>query len=589
MSARLAMTDAASLLKANEAQAGAALRFAMGAGVARGAAAIPFAWLLSEAISKAAFDGADLAALTPTLIALAALVLLRALLGYAAERAGFSASARVRAALFRQLLDHVMALGPVRLAARPTGELVAILTDAVAASDPYWRRYLPARAASAALPVLVLLCVAFADWRAALVFAVGAPVALLFLVLAGRGAEQASNKQWARLLRLGGHLLDAIQGLPDLKIFNASRREIALVAQMADAYRKDAMAVLRIAFLTSLVLEFFTALAIALVAVLVGFRLLWGQLDFHTGLFVLLLAPEFYAPTRALGAERHAKMEAQAAAEKIVALLDQNTLDAPAPLAALPSAEAVALRFEDVRFAYDDGPLALDGVSFEIAAGETVALVGPSGAGKSTLFALLLRFIEPDAGRILVNGENLAALDPRDWRRHIAHMPQRPHFFDGDVIENVAMGRDAGPEVDARVAQALEQARAENVFARLPGELRARIGESGVGVSGGEAQRLALARAFYRPTPLVLLDEPTAHLDCETEGDLLESLAQLCSGRTALVIAHRLATAQSADRLIVLDNGRVVETGSHEALLAAGGVYARMVAPDLARADGAAP
>ncbi|MBB4196678.1 ATP-binding cassette subfamily C protein CydD [Rhodoblastus sphagnicola] len=579
------MTEAASLLKANEAQAGAALRLAMGAGVARGAAAIPFAWLLSDAISKTAFGGADLAALAPTLTALAGLVVLRALLSYAAERTGFAASARARAALFRQLLAHVRTLGPVRLAGRPTGELVAILTDAVAASDPYWRRYLPARAASAALPILVLLSVTFADWRAALVFVVGAPVALLFLALAGRGAEQASDRQWTRLLRLGGHLLDAVQGLPDLKIFNASRREIALVAQMAEAYRKDAMAVLRIAFLTSLVLEFFTALAIALVAVLVGFRLLWGQLDFHTGLFVLLLAPEFYAPTRALGAERHAKMEAQAAAEKIVALLDRKAPDLPALPAVSPTGETVSLRFEHVRFAYDDGPPALDDVSFEVAAGETVALVGPSGAGKSTLFALLLRFIEPDAGQILVNGEKLAAFDPRDWRRHIAHMPQTPYFFDGDVIENVAMGRDAGADVEARVARALAQASAEKVFARLPGGLRARIGENGVGLSGGEAQRLALARAFYRPAPLVLLDEPTAHLDCETEADLREGLAQLCAGRTALVIAHRLATAQSADRLIVLDGGRVAETGSHEALLAAGGVYARMVAPDLARAE----
>jgi ATP-binding cassette subfamily C protein CydD len=581
------MTGAASLLKATEAQAGAALRLAMGAGVARGAAAIPFAWLLSDAIAKTAFGGADLAALTPTLAALACLVSLRALLGYAAERAGFVASARARVALFHQLLAHLRALGPVRLSGQPTGELVAVLTDAVAASDPYWRRYLPARAASAALPVLVLLSVAFADWRAALVFIVGAPVALLFLVLAGRGAEQASNKQWTRLVRLGGHLLDAVQGLPDLKIFNASRREIALVAQMADAYRKDAMAVLRIAFLTSLVLEFFTAVAIALVAVLVGFRLLWGQLDFQTGLFVLLLAPEFYAPYRALGAERHAKMEAQAAVEKIIALLDQKTPEAPATPAALPDAEAVALRFEHVRFAYDDGPPALDGVSFDIAAGETVALVGPSGAGKSTLFALLLRFIEPNAGRILVNGETLATLDIADWRGGIAHMPQHPHFFDGDIIENVAMGRDADADVEARVAQALRDARVEKVFARLPGGLRTRIGDNGVGLSGGEAQRLALARAFYRPAPLVLLDEPTAHLDGETESALHEGLAHLCAGRTALVIAHRFATARMADRLIVLDAGRVVETGSHDALLAAGGVYARMVAPDLARAEGA--
>jgi len=578
------MTDASSALKGT-AQAGAALRLAIGAGFARGALAIPFAWLLSEAIAGAAFGGADLTALTPTLYGLAGLVVLRALLSYAAERAGFAASARARAALFRQLLDHVRALGPARLADRPTGELVALLTDAVAATDAYWRRYLPARAASAVLPVLVLLAIVFADWRAALVFVVGAPVALLFLVLAGQGAEQASQKQWARLLRLGGHLLDAIQGLPDLKIFNASRREVALTRQMADAYRKDAMAVLRIAFLTSLVLEFFTAVAIALVAVLVGFRLLWGQLDFHTGLFVLLLAPEFYAPTRALGGERHAKMEAQAAAEKISSLLGQKAPTAPVAPIAAPSQD-IALRFEDVRFAYDDGPRALDGLSFAIDPGETVALVGPSGAGKSTVFSLLLRFIEPDGGRIWINDAPLAAFDPADWRRRIAHMPQRAHFFDADIMDNVAMGRDADV---ARVARALAQSRADQAVGRLPGGLRARIGENGVGLSGGEARRLALSRAFYSPAPLVLLDEPTAHLDVETERELRDALARLCAGRTALVIAHRLATAKIADRLIVLDHGRVVETGACDALLAAGGFFARMVAPDLARAEASAP
>jgi ATP-binding cassette, subfamily C, bacterial CydD len=274
-------------------------------------------------------------------------------------------------------------------------------------------------------------------------------------------------------------------------------------------------------------------------------------------------------------------MEAQAAAEKISSLLSQT---APFALAATTPAptQAIALRFEDLRFAYDDGPLALDGVSFDIAAGETIALVGPSGAGKSTVFSLLLRFTEPDGGGIWVNGVPLAAFDAREWRSRIAHMPQRPHFFDSDVIENVAMGREEA-NIEARVREALVQAQAKNLPDGVP------IGEGGVGLSGGEAQRLALARAFYSPAPLVLLDEPTAHLDEDTERDLRDSLARLCAGRTALIIAHRLATARMADRLIVLDHGRVVETGSYDALLAAGGFFARMVAPDLARDERALP
>ena len=577
------MSPSDNFLKATQADAGAALKLAMAGAALRGALAAPLAWLLAGAIDQAAFHRADVATLAPALGVLVALVLLRFAVTLLVDRAGVAASAEARAALFRRLLDHNRALGPIRLADEPTGEKVAVLSDAVAALDPYWRRYLPALASGVTLPFVILAVVAVAEWRAAAVFVFGAPVAIVFLILAGQGAENASQKQWANLVRLGGSLLDAVQGLPDLKIFRASKAEVAAIAKMSEAYRRNTMAVLRLAFLSALVLEFFTALAIALVAVLVGFRLLWGEMAFQPGLFILLLAPEFYAPLRALGMERHAKMEAIAAVERIAALLNRPAPAAPrAPM--LPAfGHAVKLRFENVVFSYGAGAPALNGLSFEIAAGERVALVGPSGAGKSTIFALLLGFIQPMKGRILVDDAPLAEFDLDFWRGRIAFMPQAPHFFDGDVVENVSMGRRlSGGDVESAVARALNDAHAHAVVARLPHGARTRLGEGGLGLSGGEAQRVALARAFYLPAPLILFDEPTAHLDPVIESDLQESFGRLAVGRTALTIAHRLATAQQADRLIVLDEGRIVETGSPAALLGSGGFFARLAAADLA-------
>jgi len=572
------MTDATVFLKSLRPAAGSALPVSLAAGVARGALVVAFAWTLSGIVNDAVFGGADLPALAGRIKFLIGLTLLRAALGWIADQAAFRASALVRKTLFRNLLDHVRALGPVRLVDTPTGELVTIFSDAVTAIEPYWRRYLPALATSAVIPFAILAVVGPLDWMTGAIFAVTLPLAVVFLIFVGQGAERANTRAWATLARLGGHLLDAVQGLPDLKIFRAAKREVGVVAQMAETYRRDTMAVLRIAFLSALVLEFFTTIAIALTAVLVGFRLMWGEIGFHIGFFVLLLAPEFYAPIRAVGVERHAKMEATAAAERIVAFLDR-----PIPLPAtqtlrLPPAKAVGLRFEGVSVAYNSGPPALDGIDLEIAPGEHVALVGPSGGGKSTLFALLLGFVDLRAGRVLVDGVPLNALDLEAWRGLIAHAPQRPHLFDGDVVTNVAMGRSPEKEnIETAVANALIAARADVLVARLPQGVHTRLGENGFGLSGGEAQRLALARAFYRPGPLVLFDEPTAHLDPATERDLGVAIADLAAGRTMITIAHRLATVRNADRILVIDRGRIVEAGRHEDLLAARGLYARLI------------
>jgi ATP-binding cassette subfamily C protein CydD len=546
-----------------------ALLFA--ASIAEGVLGVLAAFLTARIIDAAVFLGAGLDAVLPQLAMLVGLALLKAAIGYGGGRIGFEAAARVREALFARLVDHVGALGPVRLAGTAAGDLATTLTDAVAGIEPYWRQWLPATATVAVLPVAILLVVLPVDWRSAAIFLVTLPLLPMFMVLAGRSAERANQRQWATMARLGGHLLDAVAGLADLVLLGAAKREAALVARTADDYRRETMKVLRLAFLSALVLEFFATVSIAATAVLVGFRLMWGEIAFVDGLFVLLLAPQFYAPLRTLGVERHARMEAVAAAERLADLLDR-----PAPVRTggepLAAGAAVSLRFDHVSAGYGDGRLALDDVSFEVRPGEHVAIVGESGAGKSTLLSLIAGFLEPSSGAILIDGRPLAGLDLDDVRRHIALLPQRAALFDATVAENIAMERPGD------VGAALKAARADGFVGRLPHGEHSRLGQDGAGLSGGEAQRLMLARAFLAPAPLVLMDEPTAHLDAATEAAVGEAIAVLSAGRTRLTIAHRLGTVESADRVLVLAAGRLVEQGTPAELRAAGGAYAGMLA-----------
>jgi ATP-binding cassette subfamily C protein CydD len=335
--------------------------------------------------------------------------------------------------------------------------------------------------------------------------------------------------------------------------------------------------VLRVAFLSALVLEMVATISTAVVAVQIALRLLAGRLPFEQGLVVLLLAPEFYLPLRMLGTRFHAGMEGVAAAQRIFEVLGVPVPAAPAqPVWTVPPALSRGLAFEGVRYAYDEGQRpALRGVSFEVAAGEKVALVGPSGAGKSTVAHLLLRFLEPDRGRIVVDGVPLADLPPAVWRRQVAWVPQDPYLFHGTVTDNIRLARPGATFLE--VARAARQAHAHTFVDELPLGYDTLIGERGARLSGGEAQRIALARAFLKDAPLVILDEATANLDPEIEDLIQEAMECLLQGRTALIIAHRLSMVYRADRILVLDGGRVVEQGTHRALARQGGLYGRLV------------
>jgi ATP-binding cassette, subfamily C, bacterial CydD len=543
-------------------------------GLLAGLVVIAEAVLLARILDRAAFHGADTRAVAPALAGLAALFLLRAGVSWAAELTGFRAAGLVKSSLRRRLLAHLLALGPVHAAGAQSGDLAGTVVEGVEALDPYISRYLPQLAVVALVPLAMLAAIFPVDWISGTVLLVSGPLIPFFMVLVGSQAEAVNRRQWRQLLLMGAHFLDAVQGLATLKLFGRARAEIALVGRIADDYRRTTMASLRIAFLTSAVLEFFASLSIALVAVLFGARLLHGRIDFFPALLVLLLVPEFFLPLRGLATHYHARMSALAAAGRMFDLLDtplpRRRGDRPAPAA------PIALACRDLHVAYAPGRPVLRGIDCDIAAGRMTALVGPSGAGKSTLAAALLGFLAPTQGRVTVNGDTpLDAVAAEDWWRRLAYVPQAPRLFAGSIAANLRLARADADLASLRRAAA--EAGALGFIDALPDGFATVLGEGGAGLSGGQIQRLALARAFLKDAPLLILDEATANLDLETEAEVVAAMAKLMTGRTAVVIAHRLATTERADQILVLDQGRIAERGTHRALAAAGGVYARML------------
>lgn len=551
------------------------LYLAVGLGASAGFLLLLQAWLLARMLDAVLFEVADLGAVSHWMSLLLAVILLRALLAWGAARAAFAAAARVKTALRGWLLRRLQALGPSHLAGPRSGAVATLVSDGVEALDGYFSRYLPAIAIAALLPLSFLALIIPADWLSGLILLATAPLIPLCMVFIGSSAQRLNQRQWRTLTRMSGHFLDRIQGLTTLKLFGVSRREAQAVARIAEDYRRRTMAVLRVAFLSSLALEFFAMAGIAIVAVLAGFRLLWGEMDFRDAFFVLLLAPELYLPLRNLGTHYHARLEAVAAAESMLELSRTPVPSRSTGALPLRSLGPPHVVFDDVHYRYPNGRSALSGVSFELRPGERVALVGSSGAGKSTLLSVLLGFVQPQHGCVRIDGRSLIDLNPDQWRSALTWLPQRPHIFAASMRENICLGR---PDADDQaLSDAADFAGVDRLIEELPAGYETRLGEGGRALSGGEAQRIALARAYLSDAPLLLLDEPTSHLDRVSEIDLQRRIERLALGRTVLVVAHRLATARSAERIVVLDAGRVVQQGRHAQLAGADGPYRRMV------------
>jgi len=526
------------------------------------------AWLLAHIIAEVFLGGADRAAVAPSLGWLLGAIVLRAVLSWATDAAAAHGAAGVKHDIRSKVFASLMDQGPVAAGRRRTGELITLLTDGVEALDAYLANYLPQLVLAGVIPLTVAAVVLSRDLLSGIVLILTAPLIPVFMYLIGRLADTLARRQWLGMARLSALFLDTIQGLATLKILGRSHSQIEVIGRISDSFRSSSMAVLRIAFLSALVLELVATLSVAVVAVEIGLRLLAGRLGFESAFFVLLLAPEFYLPMRRLGAAFHSGLAGVAASARLFDVLgvEEESVE-PTSGQAIP--ERAALVVDEVSFAYPgdttESRFALDRVSVTIHPGEIIALVGPSGAGKSTLARLLLRLVEPDSGRLTVNEIDAVTIDPNVWRQAMTWVPQHPHLFADTIDANIRLPRPEAPDDD--VGAAVRAARAEGFIATMPDGVATRVGERGAKLSGGQARRLALARAFLADAGIVILDEPGEDLDPRLRAEIDDSLVALLHGRSAVVIAHRLPMVMAADRIVVLDDGRVIDQGFHSELL----------------------
>ncbi|ESR23716.1 thiol reductant ABC exporter subunit CydD [Lutibaculum baratangense] len=525
---------------------------------------LAIAWSVATIGQSMVIEGAPFSSIVPALLVLPAAFLLRGALAWVRTETSTLGALKVRHAVRRDLLERIGLLGPVWARRQHSAVLGNRVWDQVDALHGYYAGYRPQLVLCATIPLVILLAVFPLSWAAGLALLMTAPFVPLNMAMVGAGARERQEEQFRELGRMGRHFLDTLRGLPTLKLFGVGGQRAEAVHEASEGFRKRTMHVLRLAFLSSTVLEFFSSVAIAILAVYIGFVYLgfmsfgtWGQgLDLFAGLFILILAPDFYQPLRELGTHYHAKAEAEAAAQDLIAILEH---DLPARGGAVDwgPRSRLGLRLEGVTCRYGPGqPAALDRLSLDIRAGETLALVGPSGHGKSTLLNLLGGFLEPEAGSVTTDdGTAIVSIAPEAWRRAVAWVGQNPAILSGTLAENLRL---AAPEADdGALLAALDKADLGPWASALPSGLATRIGGGGRPISGGEARRLALARAFLRDAPLVLLDEPTASLDHESEERVIRALDRLRVGRTVALVTHRLDLLRLADRIARVEQGRI--------------------------------
>ena len=515
--------------------------------------------LLVRIADDVIFHSAGVASLAGLFAGLAALVPARFMVSWGTRRAAFECASRVKQAVRFDAGERLRALGPIALAGMKTGEVVTLVVDAVEALEGYYSRYLPQRALSTLLPFTVLAIVFPLDWISGLVLVLTAAFLPVSMIVIGEESHLRNQRLWATLARMSGRFLDVLQGLTTVRMFGAVRREAEEIERASNEYRTATMSVMRIAFLSSFMLELLSAVSIAIVAVLSGLRLMAGTMRFAPAYFILMAAPEYFLVLRNLGTFYHMRMEAMSAAERITALFARDTRrKSPesrqaARLAAPDGACSVA--FRSVSFSYDTRTI-LEDVSFTIPPGGRVALTGASGIGKSTILNILLRFLDASGGDVLIDGSPLSLRERREWLHTVAWLPQKPTLFHGTIRENIRLGR-----LDARekeISRAADMACVSEFLERLPAGLDTLVGEGGQGLSRGQVQRVALARLFLRRPSLVLLDEPTAHLDPPNAALVGAGIEVLSRGTTLVMVTHRGSAGM--ERTLVLEAGKVRES-----------------------------
>jgi ATP-binding cassette subfamily C protein CydD len=543
------------------------------------AIAVVQALLLSDVVSQVFTEDQTLSGVKSTLWIMLAIAILRAATVWWGDLTAQRSASHLKGSLRDALTKHLFALGPAYTRGERSGELVNTTVGGVEDLDEYMSLFLPLRFLAVLVPIFIALVVFIIDPLTVVILLVTGPVLVLLLALIGGRAKDVTERRFVELGWMSAFFLDMLQGLATLKMFGRSREQVANVQGISRSYGGATMQVLRTAFETALVLEWSTTIATALVAVEVSLRLMTGGLPFNQALALLIITPEFFFPLRQLALRYHAGAAGKAAADRIFAILDTphhsphwNNISAQTV-----KLSQIDIQFEHVACSYDNGQRpALRDFSLSILHGQRVALIGETGAGKTTVANLLLRFVEPDAGSILVNSTPLNSIDPITWRSLVAWVPQHAHLFYGTIADNI---RIAKPDATYdEVVSVAVSAHAHDFIVDLPHGYDTPIGENGARLSGGERQRLAIARAFLKDAPLLILDEATSHLDSENEALVLDALNRLSVGRTVLIIAHRLNLVRDADLIVVMHQGRIVESGPSKVLSAQDAELRQLVA-----------
>ncbi|WP_114766310.1 heme ABC transporter permease/ATP-binding protein CydD [Vibrio rhodolitus] len=561
------------------------LLVAVGLGVFSSVLLLGQAALLASILHQLIIEQVDKSTLVGHFLGLAAIVAVRALCSWGREIAGYRCGEQIRLYIRQLILDKLRELGPAYIKGKPAGTWAALLLEQVEEMHDFFARYLPQMSLAVLVPFIILVVVFPVNWAAGLIFLITAPLVPLFMALVGIKAADAGQKNFKALQRLSGHFYDRLQSMTTIRLFDRTKAETELMQGASEVFRSRTMEVLRIAFLSSAVLEFFTSISIALTAVYFGFAFI-GELNFgdyglgvtlFAGMFVLILAPEFYQPLRDLGTFYHAKQQAVGAAESIVEFLETDVTAVKSGTTAIADNRTITVKATDLEVFSLEGKKLLGPVTFEINAQQTTALVGPSGAGKTSLVNALLGFL-PYQGSLTINGIERSDLDLANWRQNISWVGQNPLLLHGTIRENITLGKQQVS--DQAINEVLEKSFAAE-FVHQHG-LDYPISDRSGGLSVGQAQRLALARAMLQNGQFWLLDEPTASLDARSERLVTEGLNQQIQGKSALIVTHQLAPLQSVNQILVMQDGQIVQAGEFNALANSEGLFKQMLSANQA-------
>lgn len=556
------------------------LMIAVGLGVLSSVFLLAQAALLATILHQLIIEQVDKYELVPYFLGLAAVIGVRALCSWGREIAGYRCGEQIRIYIRQLILDKLRELGPAYIKGKPAGSWATLLLEQVEDMHDFFARYLPQMSLSVLVPFVILIVVFPVNWAAGLIFLLTAPLVPMFMALVGMKAADANRKNFKALQRLSGHFYDRLQSMTTIRLFDRTKAETEVMRGASEVFRTRTMDVLKIAFLSSAVLEFFTSISIALTAVYFGFAFI-GELNFGdygagvtlmAGLFILVLAPEFYQPLRDLGTFYHAKQQAVGAAESIVEFLDTDVSAVRSGDKTLSANDAISIQAKDLEVFSPEGTKLLGPVSFKLSTAQTTALVGPSGAGKTSLINAILGFL-PYQGALTINGIERTELNLENWREKISWVGQNPLLLHGSIRDNITLGKDNVS--DDAIQTALQESFSAE-FVEQHG-LDYAVSDRSGGLSVGQAQRLALARAMVQNGQFWLLDEPTASLDARSERLVMQGLAGQVEGKTTLMVTHQLSPLQNVEQILVMENGEIVQNGHYNELSNQEGLFQNML------------